>query len=216
MPGGRPSRVSREQIAKAALALVERDGLDALSMRRVADELGVGKMTLYGHVNSKAELLDAVVEAAVEDFALPALLEGSWRDQIRSLATAAYEGLVAHPAVVEIRLRRPVVQPDALRFGEAGMRILEEAGFEPGEAARAFRLLFVYVFGFAGISPAASVDEFRRETAVAIAALDPEEFPQLTSAGSEFAQAMGGRDQFAYGLERLIDGLEHRLSVRPG
>src|SRR3954452_20000957 len=131
--------LTRERVAEAALDLVDREGLDGLSMRRLADALGVGTMTLYGYFRSKRELLDAVVDAAVSDRP-PPQPEGDWRAQLRALLKGARRNLLRHPALVAIRVRQPVLQPEALRFAESGLRILREAGFERRDAALAFRL----------------------------------------------------------------------------
>jgi AcrR family transcriptional regulator len=210
------SRLSREELGRAGLEIVDREGLEGLSMRRLADALGVGKMTLYGHVRSKEELIDAIIDAAVEQREAPDA-RGSWRDQLRALMHSTHRNLNAHPALVAIRFTRPVVRPEALRFGERGMRILTTAGFDAEEAARSFRLLFTYVVGYAGLSPQAHVEEARRQAAVAIAGLPPDEYPALTEAAGPFSAAMAGEEQFEYGLERILDALESRLAERaPG
>jgi AcrR family transcriptional regulator len=214
----RRSRLSREQLGRAGLEIVDREGLDALSMRRLAEALGVGKMTLYGHVRSKDELIDAIIDAAVGPARLgpadPPQARAPWRDQLGELMRAAHRNLNAHPALVAIRFTRPIVRPDSLRFGEAGMRILHAAGFDSEEAARAFRLLFTFVFGYAGLSPETNVEEARRQAAVAIAGLPPDEYPNLTGAAGPFSAAMAGEEQFEYGLELILDGLEARLASR--
>src|SRR4051794_40415224 len=138
--------LTRERVAEAALELVDRAGLEGLSMRRLADALGVGTMTLYGYFRNKRELLDAVVDTAVSDPPAPAAA-GDWRAQLRALLLAARRNLLRHPALVEIRVRQPVLQPEALRFAESALRILREAGLERREAALAFRLVFSYLFG---------------------------------------------------------------------
>jgi AcrR family transcriptional regulator len=206
--------LSRRQIAQAALEIVDREGLDALTMQRVAKAVGAGTMTLYGYVRGKDELLDAVVDAAVED-AAPLTGEGSWRERLRELAGVAHEMLGRHPALVQIRLRQPVLRPESLRFGEAVLGILHEAGFGSREAAQSFRLLFTYVFGFAGLSPEQTADEARRQAAAAIATLPPAQYPNLSKAAAEASAAMAGEEQFEYGLERILDGLESRLANRP-
>jgi AcrR family transcriptional regulator len=210
----RRSRLSREELGRAGLEIVDREGLEGLTMRRLADALGVGKMTLYGHVRSKEELIDAIIDVAVGLADPPETRGGSWRDQLGALMRAAHRNLNAHPALVAIRFTRPIVRPDSLRFGEAGMRILESAGFDAEESARAFRLLFTYIFGYAGLSPEATVQEARRQAAVAIAGLSPDEYPRLTGAAAAFSAAMAGQDQFEYGLERILDGLQARLADR--
>lgn len=207
------SRLSREQLGRAGLEIVDREGLEGLSMRRLADALGVGKMTLYGYVRSKDELVDAIIDVAVGE-AEPPDTRGSWRDQLGALMRTRHRNLNAHPGLVAIRFTRPVVRPDALRFGEAGMRILASAGFDAQESARAFRLLFTYVVGYAGLSPQATTEDARRQAAVAIAGLPADEYPHLTGAADPFSAAMGGEGQFEHGLELILDGLESRLQAR--
>jgi AcrR family transcriptional regulator len=203
--------LTREGVAATALELVDREGLDGLSMRRLAEALGVGTMTLYGYFRSKRELLDAVMDAAVSDGAVEEP-EGDWRERLRDLLRRARQNLVKHPALVEIRVRQPVLRPEALRVAEAAIRILREAGFDRREATLAFRLLFSYSFGFAAFSPAEAVEEDRAAAAAALRSLPPDEYPELTSTWSEAADAMGGEEAFDYGLERVLDGLETRLN----
>jgi AcrR family transcriptional regulator len=202
--------LSREEIARASLDLLEREGVEALSMRRLASELGVGTMTLYGHFRSKSELLDAVVDLAVADQELPAM-EGPWREQLRRLANAARRNLGRHPALVHIRAVQPVLRPEALRMAEMGMRILEDAGFETEEAAKAFRLLFTYTVGFVLFSPEEAEQQARDAAHEALSALPVEYYPKLRAAVDEAAAAMAGEEVFDYGLERILDGLEASL-----
>jgi AcrR family transcriptional regulator len=213
MSRGRRPGLSRHQVARAALQILDREGLDGLTMQRIARDLGVGTMTLYGYFRSKDELLDAVIDVAVQQ-AQPLSGEGSWRDQLHELIHRAHRNLTRHPALVQIRFRQPVLRPEALRFAEAALRILHGAGFESAEATKAFRLLFTYVFGFAGLSPEQTADEARRQAAAAIAILAPEDYPNLTRASAEASTAMAGEEQFEYGLERILDGLEARLGDR--
>ena len=204
------SRLNREQVADAALELADREGLDALTMRALADRLGVGAMTLYGYVRNKDELLDAIVDRAVTETEPPAL-EGEWDQQLREVVVRARQGLLRHPSLVELRIRRPVLRPDALRFSEMSLRILRRAGFEVREATWAFRLLFTYTLGFAALSPAEATEDDRRAALAALAALSPQQYPALTEARTEASEAMGGEQVFLYGLDRILDGLRGRL-----
>ncbi len=95
-------------------------------MRRLADELRVGTMTLYGYFRNKQDLLDAVVNAAVKETPLRSF-EGHWREQARELMQVAWSNLSRHPSLVQIRVRQPVLRPEALRFAEAGLGILQGA-----------------------------------------------------------------------------------------
>lgn len=208
----RPALTS-ERVARAALDYLDRHGLDSLSMRRLARELDVGAMTLYGYFRSKDELLDAVVDVAVAG-ARQRVTDGPWQDQLKELMRAARHNLDRHPALTRLRARRPVLRPEALRFAEATLTILTGAGFEAREAALCFRLLFTYVFGYASFSPQDQAQAARAQATAAIRALPPEEYPQLTAAGEHAAAAMGGDEAFEYGLDRIVDGFAARLAAR--
>jgi AcrR family transcriptional regulator len=207
------AKLSSEQVAAAALELLDRDGLEALSMRRLAEQLGVGTMTLYGYFRSKDELLDAVVDAAVAERE-PFAFEGTWQEQIRRLMQGSRRSLGRHPGLVKVRADRPVLRPEALRFAETGMTILRRAGLSRGDAARSFRLLFTYVFGYVSFSPDEAAEQSRRDSLAATAALPPDEYPTLRDAGAELAGAMAGQETFDFGLDRIIDGLETHLRAR--
>jgi AcrR family transcriptional regulator len=209
-PAASRSGLTHEQVAAAALELVDRDGPEALSMRRLADHLGVGTMTLYGYFRSKDELLDAVLDLAVGD--LPPLpRRGSPRRQLRALALAFHRNLARHPGVVRVRIERPLLRPEQLRVTERALELLVEAGFSPAEAPRAFRVLFVYVFGYATFNPPDAGGAGADPGRAAIASLPQAEYPLLTSHVEELAATLSGEEQFLYGLDALLDGLEARL-----
>ncbi len=202
--------LNRERIIEAALDVVDRDGWDGLSMRRLADKLGVGTMTLYGHFRDKRDLLDAVNDAAIAEAELPPL-RGSWRQRIQQLIAHARELFSRHPCVVEIWARQPVLGTGALRWVEAGLETLEQAGFEPEDAVKAFRLLVVYTYGFTLFSRPRADAATREKTRAALASLSGELYPRLREAAAPFAAAMASEEAFAYGLERILDGFEAKL-----
>jgi AcrR family transcriptional regulator len=214
-PTASATRLTREQVAAAALDLLDENGLEALSMRRLADHLGIGTMTLYGHFRSKEELLDAVLDAAVADREA-VQLDGPWQEQLRHLMRAARRSIGRHPGLAKVRAERPVLRPEALRFAELGLTVLRGAGFEREDAARAFRLLFTYVFGYVSFSPDGTAEEDRRRARVATAALPPDEYPAVHESAAELADAMAGQAPFDFGLDRIIDGLEAHLERRRG
>ena len=203
-------QLSRDRVAQAALEFVDREGVDAFSMRRLAESLDAGTMTLYGHYSNKRELLDAVIDVAVSEWDLPALT-GTWREQTAQLIGFTREVFARHPAVVDIWSRQPVLGTGGLVWVEAGLAILDEAGFDPDEAAVAFRLLITYTYGFALFSGSRSDPQSREGTRRALESLPGERFPHLLKAAAPFAAAMGSEEAFAYGLERLLDGLEEAL-----
>ncbi|MDP9384252.1 MAG: TetR/AcrR family transcriptional regulator [Actinomycetota bacterium] len=210
----RPAARSRAEVATAALALIDEEGLAGLSMRRLAQRLGVGTMTLYGWFRSKDELLHAVVEVAA-DGPPPHVPEGDWRDALRAIARQWRRSLERHPALVELRLRRPITTPAAFASTEAGLQALLAAGFDRAGAARAFRTLFVYVFGYAAFSDPELTPELRARVDGALAALPPGEFPVLSASREEMAATLAGDEQFEDGLEAILAGLAARVERAP-
>jgi AcrR family transcriptional regulator len=208
------ARLDRDVVAREALAMLDEEGLDALSMRRLADRLGVGTMTLYGYFRSKDELLDAAVGAAAADYGPPPPPEGELRDRLRAHVRAVRRVLERHPALAQLRARQPIVQASAFRLSERGIGALIDAGFAPEEAARLFRVLFVYEFGSALFNPDEPPPEQRRQVRAAIAMLPEAEFPAVTAAAEGVAASIGGRDQFEFGLELILDAIEQRAGDR--
>ena len=202
--------LDRAAIARAALAVLDAEGVDALSMRRLARDLGVGTMTLYGHVRSKRDLVDAAIDLAAEDFAV-APGEGGFREQMLRHLDAVRAWLGRHPALVRLRGEEASVRPSAFRISEPAMALLLDAGLPPDEAARTFRVLFTYVFGHALVAPRDPSPEERRALQAAVLSLPEDEFPALRAAGAGAGAALGGEAQFRHGAELLLDGIAARL-----
>jgi AcrR family transcriptional regulator len=209
---GKRGTLSRERIARTVLELADREGVDAVSMRRLARELGVGTMTLYGYFRSREELMDAAVDLATEALH-PDVGKRPWKEELRGLFQIMKEGLAGHPSGVQSRLARPMLSPGALRLTEAGMAILTGAGFSRRDAAHAYRALFLYTFGFAAFSTPTDPEDVKRHTRATLAALPQDEYPVLSAASAEAAATMAGDEQFEFGLECLLEGLERRLEA---
>ena len=209
----KPPGLSRELIARTALELADREGVEGLTMRRVASELGVTAMSLYTYFRDKDELIDAVLDAGASEMTLPSE-KGPWKRQMRALMWEIRRSVERHPIALRLRLARPIMTPGALRGPELGMRILTRAGFSDANAVSAWRALFSYTLGFASFSSEPGRAEARRHARLALAALPEEEFPTLSAASAEIAAAMGGDEQFEFGLARLLDGLE--MACLPG
>lgn len=203
----------RSEIAQAALEIVDREGLDALSMRRLASELGLGTMTLYGYFATKDELLDAVVARAAAGRRPLAVPDGPWDERLRAIARAWHANLARHPSLVQLRLRGPIVGREPFRLTEVGLAALHEAGFSAAEAARAFRVLFIYVFGTATFNDREVTSRRRKQLAMAVLRLPEEEFPVLSGMGAEMGESMGGEEQFEFGLDVLLAGLAARVAA---
>jgi AcrR family transcriptional regulator len=208
--GTGPAGLSRERILRSASKLVEDEGMSAFSMRRLAQELDVWPMSIYRYFQNKDELLDAMAASATEHIAVPSP-RASWQSQLRSLLRASREAMEGDPSAIGSRFPSVFLTPGTLRLSEAGMRILQSTGLDPAEAASAWRMLWSYTFGFATFRVAPTPEEAVRRTRSAIAALSEEQYPTLLAAADELAASWADEDEFDYGLERLLGGLEDRI-----
>lgn len=200
-------KLSREGVADAALELLVREGGERLTMRRLAAELDVGTMTLYGYFRTKGELLDAAVDRASETIKIPPRT-GPWRPQLRSLIIEIYGTLRRYPVGVELRARGPMNSPGVLRCTNAGLELLADAGLDKTSRAKAWRLLFTYAFGYAAFTPAELTSEGERHVRAQLTALPADELPRIVDSIPEAVAAMGGEETFVAGLDVILDGLE--------
>lgn len=144
---GRHAGLSRDRVLRAAVDLIDAEGLAALSMRRLARSLGVEAMTLYHHVKSKAALEDAVVEHVMTEAFASLDPEGPWQDVLAAYAMALHRGLASHPRTAPLFARRPAMTPRSLEQIEALLRVLTRAGFEAATALTIVRATGASVLG---------------------------------------------------------------------
>jgi AcrR family transcriptional regulator len=201
--------LSREYILEEALKLLDRDGLDAFSMRRLGNEMGIGTMTLYGYFPNRDALLDGIIDASASKL-VTTKASGSWKERLRELMLSLRRALTQHPAIAELRRSRPLISPGALEVTETAMRILRQAGFSKAEAARTYRVLYIFAFGFAGYGPGARSEE--TETLEALSGLPADTYPVLADCAGEAAASMADETVFELGLDYLLDGLEKAVT----
>ncbi len=147
----REQRLSREKVLAAAVALIDRHGLEALTMRRLAGELGVGTMSLYSYVSNKEALLDGVVGAVLGEMDLSAVDLGDWSLAVREILRSFRRAAKKHPAIVPLITSRPPITPEALRPVEMGLEALRRAGFDEETSAHVYRMLAGYVIGYVSL-----------------------------------------------------------------
>ena len=213
--GTRPrGSLTREEIIKEALALLDEHGPGALSMRRLADRLGVAPNALYYRVRGKADLIDGLIDQVYAglDLDLDPDPSGDWTQQLATLSQAIRAHLLAHPAVVPFALQQPGLGPHGLRLGEAIYRVLRPAGFSDQAVVGIVYALLIYILGFvalevprAGTDPQTS-DEFVRRLQAFFAALPPGEFPHTVDLAAQLAR-ISTDDQFQFGIRTFLAGL---------
>ena len=208
---GRTLSLSREEVAGAARGIADAEGIEALSMRRLAGDLGVGTMTLYGYVRSKQELVDAAVDAAAQDFD-PSIPDGTVRERARAFLVAVRQWLDRHPWLVELSANTALGRPSMVQLSETIMQLLLDAGLPPDEAAKMFRLILSYAFGSAAFCTNETTAEDVQHMRTALASLPPDQFPALTETAEGHLASLGGEEVYLYGVDRIFDGVDARLA----
>jgi AcrR family transcriptional regulator len=206
---GRPATtgLSLDAIVDAALGLVDRDGLDALTVGRLAAELDVAPMSLYRYFRNKDELLDAVGDGLLGRWAAPIVQSaGPWEDELIEVLTSFHRLLVEHPAIAGLFITRHVVGPGTAKVLERMLAILRRGGFDASEAVAAYRIVIGFVMGYSVYDVGHRVPEYGRRSRSFFAGLSPEEFPALTDSFDALGQAPES-DLFTAGLRDLLAGL---------
>lgn len=201
--------LTREQIVSAAMELVDRDGLEALSMRKLAAELGVGTMSLYYHVPDKSALYDLLLDAGMSEIDLSVDdAEAPVEERVRRVAYALREAMLTHPRIAILAMNRSLRTPAQLRPVEKLLQILHEAGLSPSEAMHAVNVIGQYTVGVTTMyANHLSVGEYRDDREGEYGDLIPEEFPALFDVMQQ-AEGLGDWDaDFESGLSSLIRGL---------
>ena len=140
--------ITREVIVQGALVILETEGMEKLSMRRLGRELGVKAMSLYNHVSNKADLLNAIHAQLLGELTQPT--DGlEWEDAIRGVATDFRDLLARHPQTIPLFATRSAIAPESLNFLDACIGSLRKAGFETQTALQVFQILFSFVLGHA-------------------------------------------------------------------
>ena len=206
---GERAGLSRGLVLDAAVALVDSEGLDGLSMRKLGAALGVEAMTLYHYVPNKAALLDGLVEWVLQHSATPpALANGlSWDQVLRRYAETLRLTLLGHPRVLPLFFARPAVTPQTLRAVENGLRVLTDAGFALTRALDMINILSIFVVGDA-MAEAGTAEINRRGdpgSAAALAQLDVSDLPLVIEA-ARLTQDADDQNRFLLGLDALLCG----------
>jgi AcrR family transcriptional regulator len=199
-PGPKPA-LDVDRIVAAAVTLADADGLAAVSMRRVATELGVGAMTLYGHVPGKGELADLMLDAVLAELYPDDAPTGNWRTRLEAVARANWNLFRRHPWAVHLATGRSPLGPSLLRKYELELRAVDGLGLPEVQMDLLVTLVNGFVRGTAlGVHEEATTEQV---------SIDPEHFPTAarvrTVAGGPAADAP--HRSFEFGLDRLLDGI---------
>ncbi|MEE4024228.1 TetR/AcrR family transcriptional regulator [Gordonia sp. PKS22-38] len=205
--------MTRAAVVATAVQIADAEGIAAVTMRKIAQQLGVEAMSLYHHVRNKDGILDVMVDHVFAEIEIPTNVV--WRDALRVRMESARAALVRHPWALGLMDSRRDPGPETLRHHDAVIGVMRGAGFTIRGAAHAFSLLDSYLYGYVlqeTTMPFDSADEAAtREVAEAIqSGIDPADLPHLTEMTTAHVLQPGYSyaDEFGIGLEVVLDGLE--------
>ena len=210
------------QIVATAIKLIDAEGLDGLSMRRLGQELGVGPMSIYGHVRNKDELIDLVLDEIAADVRLDDDTSAPWRSRVASVAREIRAMLRRHRHLAPLAGTRISMGPNSLLIIEHLMSIVREAGFEGTRLTFAFAAIMNFAIGTTimdvrGLTGPATKGKTDEELQAAVfgmyAALPGDQFPNLVRFIPETDfEGVEEDAQFEYALQLILDGLEVDLA----
>ncbi|MFJ7335470.1 TetR/AcrR family transcriptional regulator [Streptomyces sp. NPDC101110] len=201
----RPRSLTQNQLASAALTVIDRDGLAGLSMRAVAKELGMSTMGLYRYVADREELERLVVELVLCAVDVePPGPDTSWRERVEVMARRLRDAVGAHPAMVPLTISHRHHSHGVLRWSESMLGVLAEAGVEGERRVVALRGLLSYVIGAIQLEHLGALSG---SGTVAITELPAADFPHLTET-ARHARDIDADQEFLGGLAMLLDGLD--------
>ncbi|MGV9778949.1 TetR/AcrR family transcriptional regulator [Streptosporangium sp. NPDC003464] len=206
--------LSRDLIVAAGLRILDAEGLDALSMRRVAQELGTGPASLYAHVENKEELLDLVYDEVMGEIRTPEPEPERWLEQLRELVMETFRVFGSHADIAKVGLSTIPAGPNALRVGEAQLAIMLAGGVPPKVAALMVDRLGLYVCSdtyegsrrAGGEDPASFTGELSGQIEEFCRSLPADRFPNLVAQGGNPVDARGV-ERFEFGLDLILRGL---------
>jgi TetR/AcrR family transcriptional regulator, tetracycline repressor protein len=202
-------------VVDGALSLADSWGLEAVTIRRLAKELGVTPMALYWHFRSKDELLEGVAARMLEDVDISVDASATWQEQLRALLGSMLGVLRAHPSTAILLSTRTASSEGSLRATEVALDILRRGGFSPAEATQiarhALSTVVNLVSGEPGVVARDESEEMidaRRRARLFLESLPPERYPRLVEAAGPLSEGVEPDTYFAFGLDLLLAGIE--------
>ena len=205
---GRPRRLSTAEIVTAAIDLADENGLEELSMPKLAKHLGVGTMTLYGYVLNKEDLLDKIAEQIFQELAIPDYSD--WQEGLLEFFTDFRTAALTHPALTRLLATGRITIPAVFDILEAFFDEMTADGMSIEDAVRTFYAALTYTIGFViWETPRAQMqteEAYAEQWAGLISQLDRTQFPILTGIATTVAPTVASAEQFEWGLSRILAG----------
>ncbi|MDQ1550843.1 MAG: TetR/AcrR family transcriptional regulator, tetracycline repressor protein [Actinomycetota bacterium] len=217
--GSTKERLSRESLAAGALDLADREGIDAVTIRRLATEHSVTPMALYWHFKDKDAVLDGIAERVYASVVLPAPSDGPWDDQLREVLLAVLAAIRPHPLAADLLAPRIMKSEAGLVLAERVIGMLRRAGFSASEASQTASFLLCSIVTLVTSEPGKqnpltgeAQEDVDRSKRAQLASLPPKLFPNLLESAPYFVTCDNEDEYFARGMDFLVEGTR---GVRP-
>ena len=202
--------LTRERILSEAVMFADEEGIEALSMRKLAERLGVGAMSLYRHVANRDEMIEAMFDLVCADIE-PPVVSDDWQQSVRSSSASAHEVLLAHEwMAAEWTGRRP--GPVRIRYVEALLEVLTKAGLNPSLVYRGYHAITMHIVGFTiqqlGYGDLPGGADLETVATEFLATIDNVEVPYLTEHVRAHVSGEDHGDEFGFVLDLILDGLD--------
>jgi len=207
----RRERLTRDRVVRTAVALADRGGIESLSMRNLAEELGVVPMALYKHVTNKVDLLDGMIDVVFGEAAFP--VQGHWKAAMRLRAILMREALLRHSWAIG-RMESGLPGPANLRHHNATMGCLRESGFSFPMAVHAYTVMDSYVYGFS-LQQRSLPSDIQSEAKTRVKNVEEhhpspaEDYPYLIDVADELAKSgFDYTEEFEFGIDLILRGID--------
>ena len=202
--------LSKERVLRAAATLADEIGIASLSMRKLGEALGVEAMSLYRHVANKDDILDGIVDIVASEFEVPSI-GGNWKTAMRGRSISAHHVLVRHPWATMLVVSRANVGPAMLRYVDATIGCLREAGFSYVMAYHAWNALDSYVYGFTlqKLNFPFEPQEYAKMAKAFLPMIPADKFPYLNGMSQQVIEGHhDGLHEIEFGLDLILEGLD--------
>jgi AcrR family transcriptional regulator len=204
-------RLSRDRVLRTAIRIADENGLEALTMRKLGQELGVQAMSLYNHVANKDDLHQGIVDIVMSEIEVPS--GDDWKEALRRSAISAYETFVRHPWACSLHMATPRINDARMLWMEGVLRTLREAGFSANMTHHAYHALDSHITGFTlwlVSMPFDSREQLVDMAATFIPQIPADKYPYVIEHANEHLEQPDPDEpsEFEFGLDLILDGLE--------
>ena len=208
--------LNKERILNQALLLADTGGIEALSMRKLADALGVKAMSLYNHFANKDEILDGLVECVVAEIEVPSLPAAEWRDALMVRANSAHTALLAHPWATQAIVSRMNIGPNILSYIDNTLGCLLNAGFSVEMADHVWNAMDSHIYGFTlqKLNFPLQEDEYAEAAEGFIDMIPVEKYPHMNALSTHVIEGKyNGIHDFEFGLKLILNSLNPSIKA---